>query len=352
MILVVKHRFAYYKRFELDIWGIARSSLLNIKKQWVISNYLKYYKNRKVKYNKNNISQFLISKINKFYNKKKKFLRSNYLKRKNAEEKNLFLKKIDLFLKNNKSKKYLINWCNTMRVSILNGQEFGVSWYFNKRKVNFDQLFLLKSKFVSKICSFFFKLFLERQEYKNWRKKRYVYRIDIIKPQKKKHFFKKKFISLRLVKLFYLTLSYRAFRKLALKAKKQDGLFESNFLFLLEGRIVPIVYRSGLAFNMFEILSLVRTAQVYVNKTFYNNLNFSVKVFDLISFSAKVSRYLYFSLLSRLLRRRKKSVLFNSTKFLFVSYKLMCFFLKRHPHEKDLIFPVGVDIYRATGFFN
>lgn len=350
MILVVKHRFAYYKRFELDIWGIARSSLLKINKKFIFINFIKN-KNKNLKINKN-IGDLIKKKINKFYKYKNKFIRNKFIKYKNYQEKLLFIKKIEFLVKHKKARIKLAKAFKKLHINIKDNQKFGLYWYFNKRKVDFNRIILFKSKFVSKICSFFFKLFLERQEYKNWRKKRYVYRIDVIKPQKKKHFFKKKFISLRLVKLFYLTLSYKAFRKLSLKAKKQDGLFESNFLFLLESRIVPIVYRSGLAFNMFEILSLVRTAQVYVNKVLYNNLNFSVKVFDLISFSSKVSRYLYLSLLSRLLRRRKKSILFNSSKFLFVSYKLMCFFLKRHPKEKDLIFPVGVDIYRATGFFN
>ena len=67
-----------------------------------------------------------------------------------------------------------------------------------------------------KIAQFFYSLYLKRQEY------RYVYRIDVVKPNPRRKRLKKSFVTLRLVKLFYLTLKYKQFRTIARKAAKRD----------------------------------------------------------------------------------------------------------------------------------
>jgi len=67
----------------------------------------------------------------------------------------------------------------------------------------------------------------------------------------------KKFISLRLTKLFFITLSYKQFRRLGLKAKSNDGFFEQNYLILLEGRILSIIYRSAFMAIFFKLCNLL-----------------------------------------------------------------------------------------------
>jgi hypothetical protein len=44
-----------------------------------------------------------------------------------------------------------------------------------------------------------------------------------VKPTPRRKRLKKSFVTLRLVKLFYLTLKYRQFRTIAKKAAKRDG---------------------------------------------------------------------------------------------------------------------------------
>jgi len=82
----------------------------------------------------------------------------------------------------------------------------------------------------NKINRFFFEIFLFRQEFKLNRVRRYVYRIDLVTPRRLKKKFKSRFLSLRLVKLFFLTLKYKQFRYLSKLASEKDGLFQSNFV--------------------------------------------------------------------------------------------------------------------------
>ena len=46
-----------------------------------------------------------------------------------------------------------------------------------------------------------------------------------------------------------------------------------------------------------------------------------------------------------------KGLLFNTPKFMYVNYKLFLSFFERAPVEKDLIYPIKLDIYRATSYY-
>ena len=85
----------------------------------------------------------------------------------------------------------------------------------------------------SKLTDFFFNLYLNKMGFKHNKIRRYVYRVDLINPRGKYKPKKWRFISLRLVKLFYLTLRYHQFRAYAIKASKSDGFFKFNYCFLL-----------------------------------------------------------------------------------------------------------------------
>jgi ribosomal protein S4 len=92
--------------------------------------------------------------------------------------------------------------------------------------------------------------------------RRYIYRVD-----EKDRFIKRRkktvdFITIRIIKYFYLVLNYRHFRRMAKKAKKQDGFFGYNYILLLEGRIVCIIYRTSFIANMFEAINIVNLGLV------------------------------------------------------------------------------------------
>lgn len=68
-----------------------------------------------------------------------------------------------------------------------------------------------------------------------WKKlRRYIYRIDIIDIKQRKKKYNKRWLSIRLTRLYFLTLHDYQFRKLFTRARKITGDLESNYCYLLE----------------------------------------------------------------------------------------------------------------------
>ena len=139
----------------------------------------------------------------------------------------------------------------------------------------------------NKINNFFFEVYLLQQEFKLNKVRRYVYRIDLVNPRRFKKKFKARFLSLRLVKLFFLTLKYKQFRYMAKIAAEKDGLFQSNFCSLLEGRLVSLIYRTNFLYSMFESIAFVKDGNVFINNVLINYVNYVVKVGDFVTFFRK-----------------------------------------------------------------
>jgi|ADGO01.1.fsa_nt_gi Ribosomal protein S4 and related proteins len=156
-----------------------------------------------------------------------------------------------------------------------------------------------------------------------------------------------RFVSIRLTKLFYLTFTYRQFRRLAFEMRRKDGYYGHNFCLALEGRLVSAIYRSSLVSNLFQSIQLVKQGYVAVNKVYQKHVNYRVKVSEFITFELLTKRIIYFCLLKRLACR---AVVFNPPRYMFVSYSFLFAYMKRPPSRKDLVFPVGIDLYRATGY--
>ncbi len=199
-----------------------------------------------------------------------------------------------------------------------------------------------------KVTEFFFGLYLNKQAYKREQIQRYIYRVDLVDPNEHKKLLKPRFVTLRLVKLFYLTLKYKQFRLFARLAARKDGFFQSNFCLLLEGRISSFIYRTNLLYSMFEIIDFVKRSNVKVNGSIINYVNYIVKIGDIVTFLPRSYRQFYYCLVAKF---RVKSFVFNMPRFLFVSYKLFFAFMLKYPNDKDLAFPIELDIYRATSFY-
>src|ERR1700733_11532047 len=103
--------------------------------------------------------------------------------------------------------------------------------------------------------------------------KRFIYRIDVVKPRRKRRFIKKRFLTLRIVKLFYLTLTYKNFNKIAFISSKKDGSFENHFFLALEGRLISFLYRTAFVSNMFESLYYIKHSFITLNKRIFNFVN-------------------------------------------------------------------------------
>lgn len=200
----------------------------------------------------------------------------------------------------------------------------------------------------TRLTYFFFQLYLDRQIFRKRKIRRFIYRIDVVDPAKRKHSLKSRFVTLRLVKLFYLTLKYRQFRHLAVLAAKMDGFFQSNFCLLLEGRLASVIYRTNLLVSMFEIIDFIKRGNVLVNRRLTDLVNFNVYVGDVLTFFFDFSSKFRLSVKKRF---RIKGFVFNTPRYMFINYKLFFAFIERLPFNADLGFPIKLDIYRATGYY-
>jgi hypothetical protein len=84
------------------------------------------------------------------------------------------------------------------------------------------------------LLRFFYRLYSLAEERKYQRLRRYIYRIDIISHTKRRRKFNKRFLSLRVARLYFITLKDYQFRSLFRRASKCDGNLESNYCLLLD----------------------------------------------------------------------------------------------------------------------
>lgn len=265
MLIIIKHRYYYYRRFEQDIWGLCfldlRSADIKLK------DYYEYKKGPLI----------------------------------NERMKKIFKKKGDL----------LVHSAN--------------SW----------------------LLRFFYRLFSLVQERKFQRQKRYIYRIDKITRIKRRRKFDKRFISLRLARLYFLTIKDHQFRKIFKTASKLDGNLEENYCLILECRVLALFYRTNFMCNLFDIIRFIKNGNVYLDFKKVKNINGNIKVNSFLTCSHKSILTLQSNLRKRL---NREIVLFSTPKFLFVSYFFFFSYLMKKPRKKDFVYPFSLDIQRITGY--
>lgn len=132
---------------------------------------------------------------------------------------------------------------------------------------------------------FFYAADERRRKAQRERWRRFVYQIQIANPERPRRPLKERFVSLRLVKLYYVTYSYRHFRGLARTMRRRQGSFEENFLLALESRLAPILYRMTLLGNPFHCLDFVRQGHVFVRGQCQIHPHFVVPLHQLVTFS-------------------------------------------------------------------
>jgi ribosomal protein S4 len=102
--------------------------------------------------------------------------------------------------------------------------------------------------------------------------------------KKKRYNFKKEFTDVRLARHFYVTHTYKLLHKIIKKAKKKDGLFETNLISFMECRLPSFIYRTSFLPNMFESINFIKNNNIAVNKIFKPMIYFVIKVMDIITF--------------------------------------------------------------------
>lgn len=90
-----------------------------------------------------------------------------------------------------------------------------------KNVKHFEDVKLVKSPYFK----FFYKLYYERKKKWELNRRRYIYRLDIIPFKRIRKKFKKRFLSIRLTRLYFLTFQDHQFRKLFKRSTKMDGIW-------------------------------------------------------------------------------------------------------------------------------
>lgn len=175
MVILIKHRYYYYRRFEHDIWGLC---FLDI---GTADDPLSFGKG---------------------------FKSNRYLNEKIIKER----RKLE-----------------RLEVKALKSKKIKKNSLYEEDRIN---RFSLAPK--SWLLRFFYRLYSLAEERKYQRLRRYIYRIDIISHTKRRRKFNKRFLSLRVARLYFITLKDYQFRSLFRRASKCDGNLESNYCLLLD----------------------------------------------------------------------------------------------------------------------
>lgn len=189
---------------------------------------------------------------------------------------------------------------------------------------------------------------IQRFTFKKFKRIRFIYRIDT---ERHKRFFfskKKRFVTHRVARLFYLTLSYLQFRLLLKRASSYEGSLESNYIMILENRLVSLLYRMQINMNIFELRWFVYQRKVFVDNKIIDYTNASVQYFSIIRFNKYDKQKIKNAILARF---KRKLMYFNIPRYLVINYKLLFAFVFKEPKRKDIKFPIKIiDIYRGADY--
>jgi ribosomal protein S4 len=159
---------------------------------------------------------------------------------------------------------------------------------------------------------------------------------------------KKRFASIRIVRLYYVTLKYKHFRILAKLASQQDGFFQRNFCYHLECRLISVIYRSQVVHNIFSSIYFVKKGTILINRILVRLPNAKIAIGDFIILL--LHKYSFFK--ENIIKRLKtRGIFFSNPRYMFVSYKMGLISVLRYPQERDLAFPIKFNIYRASGYY-
>lgn len=172
----------------------------------------------------------------------------------------------------------------------------------------------------------------------------YIYRIDIVKLKRKRRRFKWRFVFIRMLRFFYMSLSHRQYRRYGRRACRQEGFLVGNYLFFLEGRLASVLYRMNFVSNVFILRQFITYGHVFVGVRVETFLNFNVGLCEVVRVEDSGKKIIRDGLALRL---RQDRVYFNTPRYMFVDYRLMFGLLYCKPSEYDIALPIAIDVYRG-----
>lgn len=201
--------------------------------------------------------------------------------------------------------------------------------------------------FRGKIAQFFSKVYKAKHMWRLQQSGIHIYRIDVVAP---KSGFKRSrwtFSTIRLLKLYYISLSHSDFRRYGRMALRKEGLFTANYVFFLEGRVAGMLYRSHFVSNVLLLKEFIMGGNVLVDGEMETFPNLNIEVGSLVSLVENIRSIVRLELETRF---RGGFILFNVPRYMVVNYTFMFGFMHRKPFIGDIAFPVAIDVYRGMDY--
>lgn len=187
----------------------------------------------------------------------------------------------------------------------------------------------------------------EKVEYIRKRRYRYIYRIDEVKPRRKKVRRSWKFLQMKRIKLHYRFVSHRRFRLLDKQARRKLGFSLGHFIINLECRASVMCYRLYFVKNIFEVKKFLFHKNLMVNKKLVNFPNYKIRMYDIIQVRSELLEKI---IKIRLLKNLKYSIVYTPVpRFIFMNFSLMYAYIYTYPKIRDLSFPKNLLDYYRTG---
>jgi ribosomal protein S4 len=113
---------------------------------------------------------------------------------------------------------------------------------------------------MQKLIDFF--LIKKQQRERIYFRKPFIYEPRVPFIYIKKFKIKKQLIGVQVIKLFYVMYNFKQLSNIAKKAKKQSGVFEQNFLTIIEAKLPSFLYRTSIFSTLFESIKFVKQNNV------------------------------------------------------------------------------------------
>lgn len=337
MSYLAKQKLYYYKKYKVDIWGFLHNTLqvLHDNTLYKVHKTYRYTKSLWKKYYKINWQYIkYLKKASKTWQLRDKFLKLKYNKKKIIRNFEKFRYNFDYIEKSNKSylvkKQYMKRIVNKLICT-------GHRWNF-----------FIKETVSKRACNVF-NILLEKktEEMRIFYRRPFIYEPRVAIRSRRKRKLNYEYSTFRLVKLFFVIYSYRQLYQIIFKAKLQSGVFEHNFITLIESKLPSYLYRSSLFPTLFESLDFVKQSNVWVNKQYKPLIYYNIKLFDIVGFRPFYKSYIIWAFFKRL---RRRAFLFLFPQCIYVSLCFLFIVLIKRVQYKDIINAFEFDYYRMTDY--
>lgn len=356
MSYLAKQRLSYYKKYKIDIWGFVHNTLQVLEDNTFYKRPKTFTTNKALKYslkqtkNKYHVLKARVKRAKENYNDKLKaeMEKLSKLPKKNLAEvlkkfksfkdfKNYWKRDYEKFKKKNESfKEY--NYLQWHRIRTI------------KKLIILNNIWNVFIKHtISKRLSNIFDVMIEipQEETKIFYRRRFIYEPRIPMGTKRKKKVKEQFFSVRLIQLFYIIYTLKQLKRISLKAKLKDGVFEHNLMTIIESKLPSFIYRCALFPTLFESLDFVKTSNVWVNKKYKPLIYYQVKLYDIVGFRPFYKTYILWSFFKRL---RRKAFLFLFPQCIYISLTFLFIVLIKRITMRDIINAFNFDYYRVDLF--